>query len=203
MSTLSLPSDTPEKGSGFHYRWLWATMWLLEIELRTSGRAVVVTPELLILERLQCCVQTVCLCIPCPLVRAPILPPAWGKHNKQTAGFCAASSCSKPEAFSPFPGTQGHSPKVKMALPIKLPLNEDILRRQRERDILPAFVSPKTNTPPDKQQNFPCVCPWDLRAITSSRKARTSSLNHGEKVIRGQVTDSYDSHKISPRTDTH
>jgi hypothetical protein len=29
-----------EEGTGSHYRWLWATMWLLGIELRTSGRAV-------------------------------------------------------------------------------------------------------------------------------------------------------------------
>ena len=28
------------KGIGFHYRWLWAIMWLLGIELRTCGRAV-------------------------------------------------------------------------------------------------------------------------------------------------------------------
>jgi hypothetical protein len=28
----------PEEGIGSHYRWLWATMWLLGIELRTSGR---------------------------------------------------------------------------------------------------------------------------------------------------------------------
>jgi hypothetical protein len=40
VSTLSFPSDTPEEGIGSHYRWLWATMWLLGIELRTSGRAV-------------------------------------------------------------------------------------------------------------------------------------------------------------------
>jgi hypothetical protein len=40
MSTLSLSSDTPEEGIRSHYRWLWATMWLLGIELRTSGRAV-------------------------------------------------------------------------------------------------------------------------------------------------------------------
>jgi hypothetical protein len=33
-------SDTPEESIGFHYRWLWATMWLLGIELRTSARAV-------------------------------------------------------------------------------------------------------------------------------------------------------------------
>ena len=39
MSTLSLSSVTPEEGIGSHYRWLWATMWLLRIELRTSGRA--------------------------------------------------------------------------------------------------------------------------------------------------------------------
>ena len=29
-----------EEGMGPHYRWLWATLWLLRIELRTSGRAV-------------------------------------------------------------------------------------------------------------------------------------------------------------------
>jgi hypothetical protein len=40
MNTPLLFSDTPEKGIRSHYRWLWATMWLLGIELRTSGRAV-------------------------------------------------------------------------------------------------------------------------------------------------------------------
>jgi hypothetical protein len=40
MSTLSLSSDMPEEDSRSHYRWLWATMWLLGIEFRTSGRAV-------------------------------------------------------------------------------------------------------------------------------------------------------------------
>ena len=40
MSILSLSSDTPEEGIWSHYRWLWASMWLLGIELRTSGRAV-------------------------------------------------------------------------------------------------------------------------------------------------------------------
>jgi hypothetical protein len=40
MSTPLLSSDTPEEGTRPHYRWLWATMRLLEIELRTSGRAV-------------------------------------------------------------------------------------------------------------------------------------------------------------------
>jgi hypothetical protein len=29
----------PEEGTRSHYRWLWADMWLLEIELRPSGRA--------------------------------------------------------------------------------------------------------------------------------------------------------------------
>ena len=29
----------PEEGTRSHYRWLWATMWLLGIELRTFGRA--------------------------------------------------------------------------------------------------------------------------------------------------------------------
>jgi len=38
--TLSLSSDTPKEGIGSLYRWLWATMWLLGIELITSGRAV-------------------------------------------------------------------------------------------------------------------------------------------------------------------
>jgi hypothetical protein len=40
MSILLLSSDTPEEGIRSHYRWLWATMWLLGVELRTSGRAV-------------------------------------------------------------------------------------------------------------------------------------------------------------------
>jgi hypothetical protein len=40
MSTLWLSSDTPEEGIRSHYRWLWATMWLLGIELRTSWRTV-------------------------------------------------------------------------------------------------------------------------------------------------------------------
>jgi len=40
ISTLLMSSDTPEEDFGSHYRWTWATMWLLGIELRTSGRAV-------------------------------------------------------------------------------------------------------------------------------------------------------------------
>ena len=40
VSILSLSTDTPEMGIGSHYRWLWATMWLLGFELRTSGRSV-------------------------------------------------------------------------------------------------------------------------------------------------------------------
>ena len=35
-----LSSDTPEEGVRPHYGWLWATMWLLEFELRMFGRAV-------------------------------------------------------------------------------------------------------------------------------------------------------------------
>ncbi|GAB1293000.1 Transmembrane and coiled-coil domain-containing protein 3 [Apodemus speciosus] len=35
--------DTPEEGIRPHYRWLRATMWLLGIELRTSGRVDIVT----------------------------------------------------------------------------------------------------------------------------------------------------------------
>jgi hypothetical protein len=38
VSTLS--SDTPEEGVRSHYRWLWATVWLLGFELRTYRRAV-------------------------------------------------------------------------------------------------------------------------------------------------------------------
>jgi len=41
MSPLSLSSHTPEEGIRSHYRRLWATTWLLEIELGTSGRAVI------------------------------------------------------------------------------------------------------------------------------------------------------------------
>jgi hypothetical protein len=40
MGTLSLSSDTAEDNIRSHYRWLWATMWLLGIDLRTSGRVV-------------------------------------------------------------------------------------------------------------------------------------------------------------------
>jgi hypothetical protein len=40
MSTLSLSSNTPEEGTRSHYKRLWAIMWLLGIELGTSGRAV-------------------------------------------------------------------------------------------------------------------------------------------------------------------
>ena len=40
VNILPLSSDTPEEGIGSHYRWLWATMWLLGIELRTLWRAV-------------------------------------------------------------------------------------------------------------------------------------------------------------------
>jgi hypothetical protein len=40
VSTLLLFSDTPEEGIKSHYRWLWATMGLLGIELRTPRRAV-------------------------------------------------------------------------------------------------------------------------------------------------------------------
>jgi hypothetical protein len=39
-STLLCSSDTPEEGMGSQYRWLWANMWLLGIELRNSGRAI-------------------------------------------------------------------------------------------------------------------------------------------------------------------
>ena len=35
----SMYARRPEQGTRSHYRWLWATMWLLGIELRTSGRA--------------------------------------------------------------------------------------------------------------------------------------------------------------------
>jgi hypothetical protein len=31
MSTSQLSSDKPEEGIRSHYRWLWATMWLLRI----------------------------------------------------------------------------------------------------------------------------------------------------------------------------
>jgi hypothetical protein len=40
VSTQSLSSNTQEESIRSHYRWLWATMWLLGFELRTSGRAV-------------------------------------------------------------------------------------------------------------------------------------------------------------------
>ena len=42
MSTLLLSSDTSVEGIRSCYRWLWATMWLLGIELKTFGRAVII-----------------------------------------------------------------------------------------------------------------------------------------------------------------
>jgi hypothetical protein len=39
-STLSLSSDTPAEGIRSHYKWLWATMWLLGIELRKSSQVL-------------------------------------------------------------------------------------------------------------------------------------------------------------------
>jgi hypothetical protein len=76
----------------------------------------VVTPELLILERLQCC--TVCLCIPCQRLPSSLAPS--GKHYMQRAGFCAASSCDSPSSSpeghclcvskKPTPNTPDNSP---------------------------------------------------------------------------------------------
>jgi hypothetical protein len=40
MCSTCICTCMPEKGTGSHYRWLSATMWLLGIELRTSGRLV-------------------------------------------------------------------------------------------------------------------------------------------------------------------
>jgi hypothetical protein len=47
VSTLYLPSDSPEEGIRSHYRWLWATMWLLGIELTWSleEQSVLLTAE--------------------------------------------------------------------------------------------------------------------------------------------------------------
>jgi hypothetical protein len=72
-------------------------------------------------ERLQCCVQFVSA-FPSPQ-EYPILLPALSKHDSGTAGFGSGSvpSCSKPWAPSP-----------SLALPIKLPLNGNILRKQLE-----------------------------------------------------------------------
>jgi hypothetical protein len=45
VSILSLSSNISED-IGSHYRWLWATMWLLGMELRTSGeQPVLLTTE--------------------------------------------------------------------------------------------------------------------------------------------------------------
>ena len=41
VSAQLLSSDTPEEGTRSYYRWLWATMWLLGIELGTSRRVSV------------------------------------------------------------------------------------------------------------------------------------------------------------------
>jgi len=78
MSTLSdtLVSDTPEEGIGSHYRWLWATMWLLGIELRTSGRAVsalnqwAISPHILKLKLYSATISHTCISL-------SLLPTPW------------------------------------------------------------------------------------------------------------------------------
>jgi hypothetical protein len=93
------------------------TKQLIAPFILSDHHGFVVTPKLLMLtlcgylscflkvspERLQCCVQTVCLCVsPTPHpTEAPIFPLARIKHDTQTAAFCAASSCSKPWVHSP------------------------------------------------------------------------------------------------------
>jgi hypothetical protein len=61
MSTLYLSLDTPEEHIRSHYRWLWATRWLLGIELCTSGRAVsalhpwaMLQPHIFLFQSLTC-----------------------------------------------------------------------------------------------------------------------------------------------------
>ena len=72
VSTILLPSDTPEEGIGSHYRWLWATTWLLGIELRTFGRAVSAlncwtdSPVLSLVSYFYIClfkIHCVCVCV--------------------------------------------------------------------------------------------------------------------------------------------
>jgi hypothetical protein len=59
-TTLLLSSDTPEEGIRSCYEWLWATMWLLGIELRTFGRGVsalnfwAISPSLVIKDFSKC-----------------------------------------------------------------------------------------------------------------------------------------------------
>lgn len=48
MNPLSLPSDTPEEGIKSHYRRLWTTMWVLEIQRRPGEeQSVLLITELI------------------------------------------------------------------------------------------------------------------------------------------------------------
>ena len=39
LCSACMYASRPEEGTKSHCRWLWATMWLLRIELKTSGRS--------------------------------------------------------------------------------------------------------------------------------------------------------------------
>jgi hypothetical protein len=47
VSTLLLSSDTPEEGTGSHYRWLSVIMWLLgiKLDLWKSKKSTLLTAE--------------------------------------------------------------------------------------------------------------------------------------------------------------
>jgi hypothetical protein len=46
VSTWSQSLDTPEEGIGSHFRWLWATMWLLGLNLGPlEEQSVLLTTE--------------------------------------------------------------------------------------------------------------------------------------------------------------
>ena len=55
--------DTPEESIRSHCRWLWANMWLLGIELRTSRRAVCALNHWAISPALGLLLKIICVCI--------------------------------------------------------------------------------------------------------------------------------------------
>ena len=65
--SICMYTCVPEEGIRSHYRWLWASMWLSEIELRTFQRALnywAISPALKItslIEKVRTVIQTVIL----------------------------------------------------------------------------------------------------------------------------------------------
>ena len=88
VSTLYLSSDTPGEGIGCQYRWLWATMWFVGFELRTSGRAVGALNRWAISPA-----PTIHLWIRVLLCFLSVLLPAWVRRLMDTCEQASVCTC--------------------------------------------------------------------------------------------------------------